>query len=106
MLFRSPPREPQAAAVLDAALLQKGRESYAQFCASCHGADGEGNQILAAPGLRRLNDWYLQAAWESYLTGGRGNDSADGASQMAQVALALPDSFDIDAVVVFLTASE
>ena len=106
LLNELPPREPQAAAVVDAALLQKGRESYAQFCASCHGADGEGNQILAAPGLRRLNDWYLQAAWESYLTGGRGNDSADGASQMAQFARALPDSFDIDAVVVFLTASE
>jgi cytochrome c553 len=106
MLGKLPPRQLQAATPVDAARLETGRATYANFCASCHGAEAEGNQTVAAPALRRLNDWYLKSAWQTYLTGGRGSNSVDGASQMAGFVRALPDSFDIDAVIAFLTRPE
>lgn len=92
----------RGAAVADAATLQRGKLAWEQHCASCHGADGEGNEAMAAPALRRLNDWYLQAAWQAYVDGGRGTDGGPAAAQMAQLARALPASVDIAAVVAFL----
>ena len=35
----------------DPAAAARGKEKYAQLCASCHGADGTGNQALGAPNL-------------------------------------------------------
>ena len=35
-----------------------GREFYS-VCATCHGAEGEGNQGFGAPALAGQNDWYL-----------------------------------------------
>lgn len=31
---------------------EAGKQVYAQFCAACHGAEGEGNQMLGAPNLK------------------------------------------------------
>jgi cytochrome c553 len=92
----------EGAAVADAATLERGELAWAQHCASCHGADGEGNVAMAAPALNRLNDWYLQAAWQSYVDGGRGADGGPAAAQMAQLARALPAGVDLAAVVAFL----
>jgi len=36
---------------IDAAAAGRGREKYGMLCASCHGADGSGNQLLGAPNL-------------------------------------------------------
>jgi hypothetical protein len=57
---------------------------------------------MAAPALNRLNDWYLQAAWQAYVDGGRGADGGPAAAQMAQLARALPAGVDLAAVVAFL----
>lgn len=35
----------------DAALAEKGKESFTTICAACHGADGKGSQALGAPNL-------------------------------------------------------
>ena len=35
----------------DATLAEAGKAKYDMFCASCHGADGKGNQLLGAPNL-------------------------------------------------------
>jgi cytochrome c553 len=84
--------------------LQRGAESYAQYCAACHGSDAEGNEQLAAPGLKRLNGWYLAGAWQAYLTGSRGDDKASPAArQMRQFALSLPADVAIDDLVAFMT---
>ena len=40
-----------------------GRRLYATHCATCHGERGAGNELLQAPGLQRLNDWYFIAAF-------------------------------------------
>ena len=36
---------------IDAAAAGRGKEKYGMLCASCHGADGSGNQLLGAPNL-------------------------------------------------------
>lgn len=41
----------------DAAAAERGVSSYAQFCSTCHGPQGKGNQILGAPDLS--NDIWL-----------------------------------------------
>lgn len=41
----------------DAAAAERGVRSYAQFCSTCHGPQGKGNQILGAPDLS--NDIWL-----------------------------------------------
>lgn len=103
LLAQLPPRGDPGGTATDADTLERGRLAWAQHCASCHGADGEGNEALAAPALRRLNDWYLQAAWQAYVDGGRGTGGGTAAAQMAQLARALPASFDMAAVVAYLT---
>ncbi len=35
----------------DAVAAERGQEKYGMLCASCHGADGTGNQLLGAPNL-------------------------------------------------------
>ena len=37
-------------------------------CAACHGADGRGNEALAAPALAGQSDWYLVAQLHNYPT--------------------------------------
>ena len=36
---------------VDQAAATRGQEKYTMLCASCHGADGTGNQLLGAPNL-------------------------------------------------------
>ncbi len=97
------PRTPlQATAAAEQ--LQRGAQTYAQYCAACHGTNAEGNQQLAAPGLKRLNSWYLAATWKAYLAGGRGDDNASlAARQMRQFSLTLPANVAIDDLIAFIT---
>jgi len=100
LLNPGPQGKPPAAA----GQLQRGAESYARYCAACHGSDAEGNEQLAAPGLKRLNGWYLAGAWQAYLTGSRGDDNASPASrQMRQFVLSLPADVAIEDLIAFIT---
>lgn len=97
------PRVPEKS-LAAAEQLQRGAEAYTQYCAACHGSDAEGNDQLAAPGLKRLEGWYLGTAWQAYLTGSRGADNASvAARQMRQFASSLPSGTVIDDVIAFIT---
>ncbi|MDA1095689.1 MAG: c-type cytochrome [Chloroflexi bacterium] len=48
-----------------------------QLCSACHGANGEGNEILNAPPLVGSSDWYLVAQLRKFKAGMRGADPAD-----------------------------
>lgn len=48
-----------------------GQELYAS-CVSCHGADGYGNESIAAPAIAGLPAWYLEAQFVKFRTGVRG----------------------------------
>ena len=76
---------------------------YATHCASCHGTRGEGNATLNAPGLARLNDWYLVTSYDKYRGGLRGNAPAPApAASMQALAQSLPAQFAIEDVALYL----
>lgn len=82
----------------------QGAKLWTQHCASCHGSRDEGSQALHAPALRRLNDWYLNAAWRKFQQGLRGSsaDAGPWALGMGEIARALPPDFAIQDVITFL----
>ena len=69
------PAAPRAASTLggDAA---KGQANYA-VCATCHGADGAGNQAQNAPPLTHQQDWYLLTQLKHFKGGVRGANPKD-----------------------------
>jgi cytochrome c553 len=70
---------------------RRGMEIYSR-CATCHGANGEGNQALSAPSLANKEPWYLLGQLKKFKAGQRGANPADvyGAMMRAQ-AMQLPD---------------
>ena len=46
-------------------------------CASCHGANGEGNQKLGAPRLAGQNKWYIERQLRNWQKGIRGTHPED-----------------------------
>ena len=69
-----------------------GAETYAQVCVACHGAEGLGNEMLHAPPLVQLDDWYLLDELRNFQSGARGSDPADTWGQTMRVnTLALSD---------------
>lgn len=55
---------------------EAGRRLYTT-CATCHGANGEGNEALGAPQLTGQNDWYLLTQLKNFKAGYRGYLSGD-----------------------------
>ena len=83
--------------------VSNGKNLYS-ICASCHGANGEGNQALNAPKLAGQHDWYLARQLKYYKTGARGAnpDDAIGAS-MVGMAATLADEKAINDVVSYIS---
>lgn len=53
-----------------------GKDDY-KLCASCHGFDGAGNQLVNAPALAGQESWYLQRQIHNFRVGIRGVVSSD-----------------------------
>jgi cytochrome c oxidase subunit 2 len=82
--------------------VNKGKAAFV-LCASCHGADGQGNSTLQAPRLAGMTDWYLLRQLESFRAGRRGNGAPDApAARMRAVATTLPDDAAVRNVVVYI----
>ncbi|MEO1079862.1 MAG: c-type cytochrome [Pseudomonadota bacterium] len=75
-----------------------------QSCAACHGADGLGNEALAAPALAGQSDWYLVKALGDYRRGARGSGPGLGAA-MRSAAMQLPDDQAVYDVVAYMQQS-
>lgn len=54
-----------------------GAAQYEQVCVACHGADGLGNELLRAPPIVQMHDWYLYQELQNFRTGARGADPQD-----------------------------
>jgi cytochrome c oxidase subunit 2 len=54
----------------------KGKEIYA-ICAACHGDDGKGIEVLSAPRVSGIPDWYLERQIRNFDTGIRGTHTDD-----------------------------
>jgi cytochrome c553 len=66
-----------------------GAAQYEQVCIACHGPDGRGNEILRAPPIVQLHDWYLVQEMRDFRVGARGAHPADtwGLTMRGQVVL-------------------
>ena len=58
-----------------------GKASY-MICAACHGAKGEGNQMMNAPRLAGQDAWYIAASLKRFKSGARGKDDPIAASMI------------------------
>jgi cytochrome c553 len=81
----------------------KAGETLYALCASCHGAQGTGNEALKAPRLAGTDDWYLATQLRKFRSGVRGTDPKDaGGRMMRPMALTLPDEDAIRNVVAYI----
>ncbi len=93
------PAEPTISGDLDA-----GRALY-QPCATCHGANAEGNEALGAPALAGQNDWYMVTQLENFLAGYRGAHPRDVyGAQMRAMTVGLTGGNDIHNVVAYINS--
>jgi cytochrome c oxidase subunit 2 len=77
----------------------------AQFavCAACHGAEGEGNQLLNAPKTAGQSPWYLEKQLNYFKQGVRGSHDDDVyGKQMAPMAATLVDDASMQNVIAYI----
>lgn len=67
---------PAQTVALAAGDARAGQTSY-QLCAACHGAEGDGNELLGAPPLTGQHDWYLLRQLQKFKLGWRGTNPND-----------------------------
>jgi len=66
---------------------------YAQVCAACHGASGEGKEELHSPSITGLPTWYLEEQVRKFRAGSRGFHPEDApGQQMRAISLTLSDA--------------
>ena len=61
---------------LEGGNVDRGQQLF-RTCASCHGAEGQGNQAMNAPALAGQNDWYLITQLKNFKAGYRGSAQGD-----------------------------
>lgn len=62
-------------------------EALYRSCATCHSADGTGNEALGAPNLTIPDDWYLVTQLQNYKSGARGNNRGDANGRIMRAAM-------------------
>ena len=83
--------------------IKAGQALFTATCASCHGADAQGDQSKGAPPLVGRNDWYLERQMKNFMTGRRGIEPKDERGQQMAVAVkVLSDDKAIDDVVAYI----
>lgn len=80
-----------------------GKTKY-QICATCHGANGEGNEAQKAPKIAGQLPWYLKSSLKKFMEGKRGaaNSGDTEALSMAAMAKTLVNDQGIDDVVAYI----
>ena len=82
----------------------RGSELYL-LCAACHGVNGEGNEVLAAPGLTQKDDWYLFRQLKLFQSGYRGAHSDDQIGQQMRTGIgSLETEQDINDVLSYINS--
>ena len=72
--------------------LEEGKKYYEKRCLSCHGKNGEGNRLLKAPSLTRLEGWYFFQQMKKFRSGQRGYHPHDvGGRTMASSSKEISD---------------
>ncbi len=82
----------------------RGRDIFTT-CATCHGAQGQGNRKLGAPNIAGLPKWYIVREIEKFRAGHRGSVPADTAGRrMAAIAATLEGDDDIEAAAAYVSS--
>ncbi|MBT6056471.1 MAG: c-type cytochrome [Gammaproteobacteria bacterium] len=76
---------------MPAANAAAGQAQYA-VCATCHGAQGEGNQALNGPKLAGQQAWYIERQLQHFKDGARGGEGDTAGQTMAPMANMLADA--------------
>jgi cytochrome c oxidase subunit 2 len=72
-------------------------------CASCHGANAQGNYALQAPRLAGQKDWYLKRQLDNFRLGVRGANTGDTyGHQMVLMARSLPTEQSVNDLLAYL----
>ncbi len=80
-------------------------EALYATCAACHGASGEGNEALNAPGIAGQSESYLARQLWDFKDGRRGKEPGDTTgAQMLPMAATLPDGDAITSVAAYIAA--
>jgi len=80
-----------------------GKAAYG-ICASCHGANGEGNKALNAPAIAGQHDWYIVRQLQNFKKKIRGSDAGDTyGQQMSPMAMILADDAAINNVAAYIS---
>ena len=84
--------------------IKKGESAYA-VCATCHGANGQGNEALNAPKIAGLPDWYVERQLNNFKKGIRGVHPKDiYGQQMRPMAMALLNDEAVRDMTVFVAS--
>jgi cytochrome c oxidase subunit 2 len=83
----------------------KGKETYA-ICAACHADDGKGIELLSAPRVAGIPDWYLERQIRNFNSGARGTHAQDVFGRQMGVIqkLMLPDDPAIFDVIAYINS--
>jgi cytochrome c oxidase subunit 2 len=82
---------------------KRGADYYSNLCGACHGGSAEGNDILQAPALAGVDDWYLLNQFNHFKDGIRGTDESDRYGyQMYMMGKTLPDAEVAKDVIVYI----
>ena len=80
-------------------------EALFDTCAPCHGSDGAGNQVLGAPAIAGLPQWYLENQLHSFENNWRGANPFDTVGiRMKSMVLALDLEGDLESVAEFVAS--
>jgi len=73
------------------------------LCSQCHEPDGRGNQMLGAPAIAGLDQWYVLAQLQKFRSGARGRhfDDLEG-MRMRPMSLTLQSEEDVQAVAAYV----
>lgn len=89
-------------ATLEGGDAERGKMLY-MTCQACHGAEGEGNDLLNSPALTNQHDWYFAAQMTKFKDGIRGGNPEDiTGSQMRPMAMLLADEQAIKDVAAYI----
>ncbi len=74
-------------------------------CAGCHGPQGAGNRVLAAPAIAGMPRWYVQAQLEGFQVGHRGYSAFDTTGiRMKSVSWSLDAAGDVASVAEYVAS--
>jgi len=76
-----------------------------RLCAACHGENAAGNEVVGAPPIAGMPEWYLQAQLNQFRSGNRGTHFDDiMGMRMRPMAMSLMSEGDVEAVAAYVAA--